>query len=231
MNEAIVEAEEISAYVPNRARTSIYQSLSLRVEGGQSVAIVGRSGSGKSTLLSTIGLLQPPSGGSLRVLGQETTKLNDAARARLRNQTMGYVFQDYALVRELDVQDNLAMPLNYGHRIAPREKRLRTREVLELVGLSGIEREQPSRLSGGEQQRIAIARALISRPKIILADEPTGALDTRTGDEIVSVLKSTTAGTGCCLVVVTHDPVIARSMDRVLYIDDVGLREASAEAI
>lgn len=231
MNQLVLEAARVSAFIPGKQRRPIYESLSVGVGSGESVAIVGRSGSGKSTLLSTLGLLQPPVSGSLRVLGNDTSHLTDAARARLRNKVMGYVFQDYALVRELDVRSNLEMPLNYGRRLSRRDRRDRVASVLDLVDMAGSERMRPSRLSGGEQQRVAIARAMISKPRIILADEPTGALDTRTGDEIVGLLKRATAGSGCCLVVVTHDPIVARAMDRTLFLDSGGLREMTSGSV
>ena len=184
MTNRILEARELSATVPGRAGSTIYENVELTVSGGESIAITGRSGSGKSTLLAALGLLQHPKSGSLRVLGSETRTLSDAARARVRNQNMGFVFQDYALIRELDVRGNLELPLHYGVRLSRAERRKRVAHSLDLVGMGGTERVRPSKLSGGEQQRVAIARALITRPQIILADEPTGALDSRTGDDI-----------------------------------------------
>lgn len=227
--DQVLEAEGISAFIPDGAKRAIYENISLSVASGESVAIVGRSGSGKSTLLSALGLLNPPQGGSLRVLGRETHELSDANRARLRNKLMGFVFQDYALVRELDVRANLEMPLNYGRVLSRRERQARVADSLALVGMSGTERTRPAKLSGGEQQRVAIARALISRPRVVLADEPTGALDTRTGDDVIALLKESTAGSGCCLVVVTHDPVVARALDRIVYLDSAGLHRATTD--
>jgi putative ABC transport system ATP-binding protein len=227
--DTVLEVEGISAFVPDGSQRAIYEDISLSVASGESVAIVGRSGSGKSTLLSALGLLSPPSGGSLRVLGQETRELSDATRARLRNDVMGFVFQDYALVRELDVRANVEMPLHYGRSLSRQERLARVTASLALVGMSGAERTRPPKLSGGEQQRVAIARALVSRPRVVLADEPTGALDTRTGDDVISLLKESTSGSGCCLVVVTHDPVVARALDRVVYLDADGLHDAASD--
>ncbi len=231
MTENVLEAHGISAHVPGDSSRVIFRDLDLQIASGESVAIIGRSGSGKSTLLSTLGLLQPPGGGTLKVLGSETRHLSDAGRSRLRNESMGFVFQDYALVRELDVRGNLEMPLAYGHHLPRAQRKERVSDTLSLVGMSGTERTRPAKLSGGEQQRIAIARALISRPRIILADEPTGALDTKTGDEIIGLLKNATTGAGCGLVVVTHDPLVAKAMDRILRLDETGLRRTRSVTV
>jgi putative ABC transport system ATP-binding protein len=231
MTEKVLEANGISAHIPGDSSRVIFRDLDLQIESGESVAIIGRSGSGKSTLLSILGLLQPAGGGTLRVLGSETSHLSDARRSRMRNESIGFVFQDYALVRELDVRGNLEMPLSYGRFTPPAHRRARVVENLSLVGMSGTERIRPARLSGGEQQRIAIARALISSPRIILADEPTGALDAKTGDEIIKLLKHATAGTGCGLVVVTHDPIVAKAMDRIVRLDETGLHRTRSVAV
>lgn len=148
--------------------------------------------------------------------GRNVSELNDSRRAAVRNSLVGFVFQDYALIREFDVRSNLEMPLDYAGIRQRSERQQRVAEVLSLVDMSGSEGLKPGKLSGGEQQRIAIARALITKPKIVLADEPTGALDTRTGDEVMQLLRAVTTGVGSCLVVVTHDPLVANGVDRVL---------------
>jgi ABC-type lipoprotein export system ATPase subunit len=209
---------------------AVLDASDLTVSSGESVAIVGRSGAGKTTLLTVLGLLQPPDEGSLKVLGDETVGLSDSARARIRNRAMGFVFQDYALIRELDVKSNVAMPFSYGPTHPRAERTKRITEVLELVGLASAMHEKPSRLSGGEQQRVAIARALVTRPAILLADEPTGALDVTTGAEIIELLKRAVSGEGSCLVVVTHDPAVATVMDRVMYLDSEGLSLAHSDS-
>lgn len=219
MSNPVLEARGIVAHVPGRGSRAVLDGLDFTVEGGESVAIVGRSGSGKSTLLTILGLLQPPSSGELRVLGENVGAWSDARRAKVRNEAFGFVFQDYALIRELDVRANLEMPLDYAGVRSGRTRRARVAAALERVGLAGFERERPGRMSGGEQQRVAVARALVTEPRIVLADEPTGALDTDTGDEIFALLKRASADAGSCLVVVTHDPLVAAGCDRVLTLD------------
>lgn len=230
MSEAVLAAAALAAVIPGREPRTLYESVDLRLGSGEAIAIVGRSGSGKSTLLATLGMLQPAHSGHLEILGVRTSTLNDAQRAELRNRSIGFVFQDYALVRELNVRQNLELPFLYRRAISSRERRGRVERVLEQVGMAGTETWWPSRLSGGEQQRIAIARAIITEPRIILADEPTGALDTTTGDEIVRLLRDVASGSGCGLVVVTHDPVVAEAADRTLQLRVTGLHPTEQAA-
>ncbi|TXK16366.1 ABC transporter ATP-binding protein [Homoserinibacter sp. GY 40078] len=220
MTGPVLQATGLTARVPGRGGSPILRDVDLSVEEGESVAIVGRSGSGKSTLLTILGLLQPPAAGDVLIAGTSTRRLGDTARARKRSRAIGFVFQDYALIRELDVRGNLEMPLDYAGVRSRRDRRERVAAALDAVGMGGRERMRPGRLSGGEQQRVAIARALVTRPRIVLADEPTGALDTATGDQVIRLLAGVTRVAGSCLIMVTHDPVVAASADRVLRLDD-----------
>lgn len=193
---------------------TLVSDVSLEVGAGQSIAIMGRSGSGKTTLLSMIGLLLRPSSGSVRIAGVNACTGSDAARARIRNTHLGFVFQGYSLVSELTARHNVCLPLNYGTSPSRADRR-RADELLELVGLGSQRQSLPRHLSGGEQQRVAIARALIRQPKVILADEPTGALDTDTGDSVMDILVSLVHERQCALVLVTHDDAIAAVANEV----------------
>lgn len=198
------------------APLALVAGLDLEVETGSSLAIVGRSGSGKTTLLSVLGLMRPPSGGRLWVDGQDVSRLSASAAAGARNRLLGFVFQNYSLVEHLSVFDNVALPLQYGERTTRAETRRRVGEQLAAVGLDSFGTRRPRSLSGGEQQRVAIARALVRAPRIVLADEPTGALDASTGSTVMQHLREATTEAGSCLVVVTHDDALAGTLDRQL---------------
>lgn len=188
--------------------------LHLDVPAGQSLAVTGRSGCGKSTLLATLGLLRRPSSGRLWLAGEDVTSVSDARAAALRNSLVGFVFQDYSLVSHLSVLDNVLLPIEYGARISRRTARRAALAQLDAVGLGGFERRKPRQLSGGEQQRVAVARALVRGPKLVLADEPTGALDMVTGEDVMHHLVAATSRSGASAVVVTHDATVAASLDR-----------------
>ncbi|KGM14520.1 ABC transporter ATP-binding protein [Cellulomonas bogoriensis] len=214
--EAVLEADSLWLDVevaPGRVLT-LARGIDLTVRAGESVALVGRSGSGKSTLLAAFGLLRRPDRGRVVVDGQDAAELSDARAAMLRNQRIGFVFQDYSLVGHLSVVDNVMLPFEYGRPAPRRRARDRAVEQLDAVGLAGFEGRRPAQLSGGEQQRVAIARALVREPALVLADEPTGALDTDTGDAVIENLLEATRRAGVAAVVVTHDPALAARMDR-----------------
>jgi predicted ABC-type transport system involved in lysophospholipase L1 biosynthesis ATPase subunit len=200
----------------NGVPLTILAGVCLSVDDGESVAVVGRSGSGKSTLLSIMGLLSTPSSGSVRLWGTDCAALPDAARAALRNERIGFVFQSYSLVPHLTAAQNVALPLDYGRAVTLRAARERARTLLDAVGLAGLGHRYPRHLSGGEQQRVAIARALVRSPSLILADEPTGALDPGTATAVLDVLRSVSGARGSALVLVTHDDEIAAGMDRTV---------------
>ncbi|SES35562.1 putative ABC transport system ATP-binding protein [Lentzea xinjiangensis] len=199
---------------------TILSGVDLTVHSGQSVAILGRSGSGKSTLLSLIGLFDRADGGQYSLHGNDITRLPERRAAALRSAEFGFVFQRFFLLKHLTAAQNVAMALVNGQGwSARRKRRQQVMEALEQVGIAHLAKSRPSRLSGGEQQRVAIARALVRQPRIILADEPTGALDTETGNLVIEVLLNTTKR-GCGLVLVTHDHDHARKMGRVLELRD-----------
>ncbi|WP_436501862.1 ABC transporter ATP-binding protein [Actinokineospora sp. HUAS TT18] len=199
---------------------SILSGVDLTVHSGESVAILGRSGSGKSTLLSLIGLFDRPDGGRYMLGGKDITSLSERRSARLRSDEFGFVFQRFFLLKHLTAAQNVAMALVNGQGWAARRKRkAKVMAALDLVGIAHLAKHKPQRLSGGEQQRVAIARALVREPKVLLADEPTGALDTETGALVIEVLHSATTR-GCGLILVTHDHAHANRMNRVVRLAD-----------
>jgi putative ABC transport system ATP-binding protein len=202
------------------------QGISVEVERGEYLAVTGPSGSGKSTFMNLVGALDRPTSGSLKVEGRELRKLRSDRLAQYRNETVGFVFQTFNLLARTSALDNVALPLLYsrhGHAHA-REK---ARVCLERVGLADRARHQPSELSGGQQQRVAIARALVNDPHIILADEPTGALDSRTTEEIIGLFEELNE-TGITVIIVTHEPDIAKRAKRRITFHDGQIVEDSA---
>jgi putative ABC transport system ATP-binding protein len=193
--------------------------VSVEIYPGEMVAIMGPSGSGKSTLMTMIGLLDQPTRGTYLLDGEEVSQLNRAAQAHVRNQKLGFVFQNFNLLPRLSAQKNVELPLVYG-RVGAGERAQRAREALEAVGLGAKLDNLPNTLSGGQKQRVAIARSLVHNPTLLLADEPTGALDTRTGTEIMHIFRQLNREQGRTIIIVTHDPEIGRQMDRV-----IGLRD------
>ena len=194
------------------------RGVTLSIERGEYVVFMGPSGSGKSTLLHLAGCLDRPSSGACWLDGERVEDLPDAALSGLRNRKIGFVFQSFHLISQLDVVENVEVPLYYAG-VEPRERRELAAQALDAVGLATRLAHRPNQLSGGERQRVAIARALVVRPEIILADEPTGNLDSRTGDEVMELLEKQNAR-GVTLVVVTHDPEKARRARRVVQMRD-----------
>ncbi|NUT90698.1 MAG: ABC transporter ATP-binding protein [Saccharothrix sp.] len=207
---------------------TILAGVDLTVHSGDSIAILGRSGSGKSTLLSVIGLFDRPDDGRYLLGDRDITRLPERKAASLRSAEFGFVFQRFFLLKHLTAAQNVAMALVNGQGWLPRRKRrAKVLAALDRVGIAHLAKHKPPRLSGGEQQRVAIARALVREPRILLADEPTGALDTETGNLVVEVLRATT-DQGCGLVLVTHDRDHAAKMSRVLRLTDGVLNPAGA---
>jgi putative ABC transport system ATP-binding protein len=190
------------------------RGVSVDIAGGEFVAVTGPSGSGKSTFMHLLGCLVRPSAGEILLSGQRVSGLDGDMRARMRNREIGFVFQSFNLLARTSAAENVALPLVYAG-VPARERRARALEMLEQVGLADRAEHVPAQLSGGQQQRVAIARALVTRPRLILADEPTGALDSRTSREILALLR-TFNGQGLTVVLVTHEPDVARSARRVL---------------
>ena len=226
---AALEAVEVTrTYRLEGVSVEALRGVSLSVAAGDYVAVVGPSGSGKSTLMHLLGALDRPSAGTLRVGGRDVTSLSQDELARARNETIGFVFQAFQLLPRTSAVDNVAMPLVYrGVRRA--ERRRRAERALDAVGMTHRLTHTPSRLSGGEQQRVAIARALVGDPQVILADEPTGNLDTRTGAGVLRLLEELNAERGVALVVVTHDRELAgRARRQVRMLD--GLIESTVDS-
>jgi putative ABC transport system ATP-binding protein len=198
-------------------------SVSARIERGSFVAVVGRSGSGKSTLLNLIGCLDFPTSGRILLDGSDTSALDDRAQSRLRNRTIGFLFQSFNLIPQMTVRENVETALLYGDR-PEAEWRERSEALLARLGILERASHKPAELSGGEAQRAALARALVNQPELVLADEPTGNLDTRTGEEVLELLMEIPAG-GKTLVLVTHDAAIAGRADRVLTLKDGKLED------
>ena len=196
----------------------VLKDINLDIEEGEVVCIIGPSGSGKSTLLNLIGLLDQPTAGTILIHDTDVSRMSDREAARFRNKSLGFVFQNFHLVPSLNVMDNVELPLLYG-RVAAVERKERVKEVLNMVGLSHRMKHFPSQLSGGQCQRVAIARAIVGHPEIILADEPTGNLDSRMGEEIMDILLELNE-LGVTVVMVTHDEHIASKTGRIVRLLD-----------
>ena len=206
----------------------VLKGVTLSVASGELVALMGASGSGKSTLMNILGCLDHPSSGEYWLDGREISTASANERATLRNRLVGFVFQSFNLLARTSALDNVSMPLTYGAEyVHEAEMKARATEMLRKVGLTDRMHHQPSQLSGGQQQRVAIARSLINRPRLLLADEPTGNLDSHTSEEILEMFKALNESEGLTIILVTHDPQVAHHAKRVIHIRD-GLIDGGA---
>lgn len=213
----IIKLKDVNkVYRTKEIETLALENVNLEIKEGEFVSIMGPSGCGKSTLLNIIGLLDIPSSGSVTILDDATGKMNDSRLSEFRNRNIGFVFQSFHLIPSLNVAENVALPLIYRSGISHKERNRKTEEVLTRLGLSHRMRHFPSQLSGGQCQRVAIARAIVGNPKIVLADEPTGNLDSKMGKEVMDFLHQLNKEDGRTIVMVTHNEQQARETDRII---------------
>src|SRR4030066_962090 len=218
--DGLIYLENISkVYGSGTARVDAISEINLEISGGEFVAIIGPSGSGKSTLMNIIGCLDRPSAGRYILDGEDVSHIEDEKLANIRNKKIGFVFQMFNLVAKHNPLYNVQRPLVYSG-VGPDERREKSIQMLKKLGLEGRLHHRPNQLSGGECQRVAIARALINNPPILLADEPTGNLDTKTGDEIITLFRRLNSEEGVTLIMVTHNPEIADKARRRIFIRD-----------
>ena len=196
------------------------RATTLNIERGEYVALIGPSGSGKSTLMNTLGCLDRPTEGSYLLDGEEVVAMNRDQRASIRNRKIGFVFQNFNLLARTSAEENVELPLIYTKGVSPRSRRKRSREMLELVGLGDRLDHHPSQLSGGQQQRVAIARALVNEPAILMGDEPTGNLDTKTSREVIGIFEKLNREKNLTVILVTHDQDVARHARRTIVLRD-----------
>ena len=216
---AFVQFNEVCKYYQMGDTTvKAADHITMKIEKGEFVAIVGQSGSGKSTCMNIIGCLDVPTYGTYRLNGRDVGKMNRNELAAIRNEMLGFIFQQYNLLPKLNLMENVEVPLVYAG-ISRADRHIRAREVLEQVGLGDKLKNRPNQLSGGQQQRVSIARALVRNPPVILADEPTGALDSHTGREVLGLLQQLHKQ-GHTVVLITHDNSIAVQADRIIRLED-----------
>lgn len=218
--QALIEIEGLTkVFYTDEIETHALSGIHLKIERGEYVAMSGPSGCGKSTLLSIVGLLDTPTSGKYLLNGNGVENLDFAQRSRIRNQEIGFIFQSFNLIGDLTVYENVELPLTYRSGMAATERKRRVQESLERVGMAHRMRHYPSQLSGGQQQRVAVARALAGSPSILLADEPTGNLDSKNGEAVMELLRNLhREGSTICMV--THDPRFAAHADRNIHLFD-----------
>ena len=228
----MIEVKDITKiYRLGSVEVPALQGVSFRIEHGEVIAIMGQSGSGKSTLMNILGCLDLPTSGQYFLNDQNIAGLNEDELAVIRNQKIGFVFQQFNLLPRMTVRRNVGLPLMYNGAKSEKEIHQRAEDMLRAVGLSDRMNHRPTELSGGQQQRVAIARALINEPELVLADEPTGNLDSRTGAEIIQLLLNLNRERGLTLAIVTHDPAIAAHAQRTIHLKDGLIEEGGTHEI
>lgn len=222
MSKKVIEIKNVckTYFMSGGMKQDVLKNVNMSVEEGEFVAIMGPSGAGKSTFMNVLGCLDRPTSGSYILGGKEVSSMNDNEQAYIRNHMIGFVFQGFNLLMRRTLTDNVSLPLIYANDTTKEERIKRAVEKLELVGLKGFTDRFPNQISGGMQQRVAIARALINNPEMILADEPTGNLDSKTSDEIMLFLQQLNREQGITIVLVTHEPDIAQYARRLVRIVD-----------
>jgi len=218
--KTLIEIEDLTKiFYTDEVETHALSGVTLKIERGEFVSMTGPSGCGKSTLLSIMGLLDSPSGGGYQLNGRAVANLSFAERSRIRNQEIGFIFQSFNLIGDLNVLENVELPLTYRRGMSSKERRERAEKALERVNMAHRVRHYPAQLSGGQQQRVAVARALAGSPSILLADEPTGNLDSKNGEAVMTLLRELHAE-GATICMVTHDPRFARHAVRQVHLFD-----------
>jgi lipoprotein-releasing system ATP-binding protein len=227
MNSPVIDLAGITKTynIGSPVETEVLHGIDLRLAEGEFAALIGPSGSGKSTLLNLIGLLERPTGGRLSIGGRDTATLNEAEITQLRGRSIGFVFQFHHLLPAFSALENVTLPAIIARGVSDDEAEATALQLLDAVGLKAHAHKKPFDLSGGQQQRVAIARALALKPRLILADEPTGNLDTHTADDIFALLRAFNRDTRCACLIVTHDPRLAARCDRVVQLVDGRIAE------
>jgi len=221
---ALIEVRDVcKIYDLGEVKVEALRNANLTIEQGEYVALIGPSGSGKTTLMNTLGCLDRPTSGSYKLAGDEIATMSRDERAAIRNHRIGFVFQNFNLLGRTSAIENVELPLLYSKRIPAAERRRRAIEKLEMVGLGNRLDHQPTQLSGGQQQRVAIARALVNNPSILLGDEPTGNLDSKTNREVIELFRELNERAGITVLLVTHNQAVARNAKRMVVLRDGGI--------
>ncbi len=219
--ESLISISNVTkSYQLEEIRVDALRGVDLEIHSGEFVALVGASGSGKSTLMNTLGCLDRPTSGSYRLAGHEIVTMNRDQRANIRNQQIGFVFQNFNLLNRTSAQENVELPLLYQRGLTRAQRRDRARELLDRVGLGDRKSHHPGQLSGGQQQRVAVARALVNEPSILLGDEPTGNLDSRTSRDVIRLFGELNERDSITIILVTHDPEVAKAAKRQVVLRD-----------